>query len=172
MQSVVLGEFKTWNSLLSIQNEFKDIVDPAENNKVIVKDAPNTVPDQIMLQGTTTVNAPVAVHWRGGPPFPGTPGIDWRIQGRKGELRLISSSCALNVGRSDTKIEWYDAENGLVEELLPDHDEFEDLPMPARNIGRQYEAFRKGEWNPDFDWAVRRHEMLEEMWERFDKAQK
>jgi hypothetical protein len=112
---IVLGEFKTWDSLLSNQHESKDIIDLAKNNKVIVKDAPNTVPDQIVIHGIVAPsNAPVSVHFRGGSLFPGTPNIDWRIQGKKGELRLTSSSWSLNVGGPDTKVEWYDTENGTV----------------------------------------------------------
>ena len=167
-----MGEFKTWDSLLSNRHGFKDIIDPANNNEVIVKNAPNTVPDQIMLHGLVTPsNAPVSVHFRGGTPFPGTPNIDWRVQGEKGELRLTSSSWSLNVGRPDTKVEWYDAEKGTVEQLLSDRDEWDDLPVPAHNIARQYEAYRKGEWYPDFERAVKRHEMLEEIWKRYDRVQ-
>jgi predicted dehydrogenase len=172
MIMVVLGEFKSWDSLLSNRHEVKDVVDPANDNKIVVKDAPNTVPDQIMLHGLVAPsNAPVSIHFRGGKPFPGSPGIDWRIQGDKGELRLTSPSCSLNVGRPDTKIEWYDVGKETVEVLVPNKDVWDDLPTPAHNIARQYEAYRKGDWHPDFEWAVKRHMMLEEIWARYDDAQ-
>ncbi|KAE9362953.1 oxidoreductase family protein-like protein [Stipitochalara longipes BDJ] len=167
----VLGEFKTWNSLMAIRNSKKDIIDPANGNKVITKDAPNTVPDQILLQGTVSSGAAVSIHYRGGSPFPGTPSIQWWIQGSKGEIRLTSSSATLNVGRDDTKIEWFDKERGTVVEVKGDKDEWDELPGPARNIARVYEAYRKGEWVPDFEWAVKRHMILEEMWKRFDEGQ-
>ncbi|TVY81618.1 Galactose/lactose metabolism regulatory protein [Lachnellula suecica] len=167
----VLGEITTWNSLLSNRHEFKDIIDPSKDNKIIVKDAPNTVPDQIMLHGLVSPsNAPISIHFRGGKQFPGTPALEWRIQGEKGELRLTSSSFGLNVGTPDTKVELFDEESGIVEELVPNSSELDDLPIPAQNIARLYEAFRKGEWYPDFEWAVKRHEMLAEIWRRHDEA--
>jgi predicted dehydrogenase len=156
---------------MAIRNDKKDIIDPANENKVIIKDALNTVPDQLLLQGTVPSGAVVSIHYRGGPPFPGTPGIQWCIQGSKGELRLTSSSWSLNVGREDTKVEWFDRERGTVEELKGDVDELDELPVPARNIARVYEAYRKGDWVPDFEWGVKRHTMLEEMWRRFDESQ-
>ena len=171
----MLGEFQSWDSLLSNRHATKDIINPAENNKVITKSAPNTVPDQIMLHGTVPPSgAPVTIHYRGGKPFPGTPGIEWRIQGDIGEIRLTSPSWSLNIGRPDTKIELFDVETGEVEVevVVPERDQWDELPVPAQNIARMYEAFRKGEWFPDFEWAVRRHAMIEEMWRRYDVSQR
>src|SRR4051794_40422931 len=106
MSMVVLGDFKNYDSLLSIGHPKVDIIDRAANNKIITKGAPNSVPDQVMIQGTvSSSNAIVTYQWYGGKPFPGTPAADWRILGDKGELRLTSSSWALNVGRPETKIE-------------------------------------------------------------------
>jgi hypothetical protein len=77
----VLGEFKSWDSLLSNRHETKNIINPADNNKIITKSAPNTVPDQIMVHDMLSPSgAPVTIHYRGGKPFLGTPGIEemWR----------------------------------------------------------------------------------------------
>lgn len=156
---------------MAIRNSRKDIIDPAEGNKVVVEAAPNSVPDQILLQGTVASGAAVSIHYRGGPPFPGTPNMQWWIQGSKGEIRLMSSSWSLNVGREDTKVELLDKETAKVEEVRPEKDQWDELPIPAQNIARVYEAYRKGEWVPDFELGVRRHEMLEEMWRRFDESQ-
>lgn len=156
---------------MAIRNEKKDIIDPSEENRVIAKDAPNTVPDQIILQGTVPSRAPVSIHYRGGLPFPGTPNMQWWIQGSRGELHLTSSSWSLNVGRDDTKVEWFDRERGAVVEVKAGEDEWDELPGPARNIARVYEAYREGEWVPDFEWGVKRHVMLEEMWKKFDASQ-
>jgi hypothetical protein len=135
---------------MSNRHNFKDIINPAENNKVITKNAPNTVPDQIMLQGIASPSgAPVAIHLRGGSPFPGTPEIEWRIQGDEGELRLTSPSHFLNIGHPETKVELFDAGTGRVEVLEPEKDQWDELPVQAHNIARMYEAFRKGEWYPD-----------------------
>lgn len=51
-------------------------------------------------------------------------------------------------------------------------DEYEHLPVLARNIARLYEAFTstkaesKGEkeWYPDFEYALRKHDVIEEMY--------
>ena len=156
---------------MSIRNCFKNIIDPAQNNRVITKNAPNTVPDQIMLHGTVSPSgAPVTIHFRGGKPFPGTPEIEWRIQGDQGELRLTSPSHFLNIGHPKTKVELFDAKTGKIEVLQEEKDQWDELPIPAHNIARMYEAYRKGEWYPDFEWAVKRHEMLEEMWKQFDAS--
>ena len=96
----------------------KNIIDSANNNEVVVKDAPNNVPDQIMFHDlVSSSNAPVTMHFRGGKSFPGTPNMDWRILGTKGEIRLTGPSECLNVGRVDTKVELFDAETGKVEVL-------------------------------------------------------
>lgn len=148
----------------------KTIVDPANNGKIVVKDAPNSVPDQIMLHGLVSPsNAPVTMHFRGGGSFPGTPNMDWRILGTKGEIRLTGPSECLNVGRVETKVELFDAETGKVDVVVGDPSPLDELPLEAHNIARMYEAYRKGEWHPDFEWAVKRHEMVEEMWKQYDR---
>lgn len=110
----------------------------------------------------------MSFQWHGGQAFPGTPQADWQILGTKGSLRLSSTSWSLNVGRPATKLELYDANTGILENVLVEKDQWDELPYMAHNIARLYEAYRKKEWYPDFEWAVKRHEMLEEMWERFD----
>lgn len=55
-------------------------------------------------------------------------------------------------------------------------DGLDTLPHPAQNVGRIYEAFaagkrsREGEAGgyPGWDVAIRRHELIEEMWRRWD----
>ncbi|KUJ07716.1 putative oxidoreductase [Mollisia scopiformis] len=170
--AAVLGEVKSWDSLLANRHAVKDVVDPAKGGEVVVKDAPNTVPDQMMFQATMGEDyIPVSIHLRGGKPFPGTPTIEWRIQGSKGELRLTAPSGSLNVGRPDMKVEFWEMENDTVELVEFEEDEWVKLRVAARNIAREYEAFRKGEWVPDFAWGVKRHELIEEMWQRYDREQ-
>jgi hypothetical protein len=167
---LVLGEFKSYDSRLSIGYPIVDIIDHSDGG-IIEKGAVNTVPDQILIQGTLASNAIASYTWRGGSPFPSTPGADWRIVGSLGELHLTSSSWSLNVGRDDTKLQFFDKASGVVEDVEVESDEWDVLPWPARNIARLFEAHRKGEWVPDFKWAVRRHEFLEELWRRFDASQ-
>lgn len=77
---------------------------------------------------------------------------------------------ALNVGSPDTKLELYDA-SGKAREVAPDEDQWSKLPLPAQNIARLYEAYRKKDWYPDFDYAIKRHELIETMWRDFDQAE-
>jgi predicted dehydrogenase len=163
----VLGQFKSFGSSCSIRRPFIDIVN---GDKVIEKGARNSVPDQILMYGTVEPsNAPVRISLHSGPGFPGLPRLDWRIQGEKGWLRLTSSVFFLNIGSPDMKLELFNAETGTVEEISSDVDEWEVLPLPAHNIAKLYEAYRKNEWHPTFDWALKKHELLDRMWQTFDK---
>ncbi|KAB8075267.1 hypothetical protein BDV29DRAFT_155883 [Aspergillus leporis] len=165
--TAVLGQFKSFGSSCSIRRPFIDIVN---GDKVIEKGARNSVPDQILMYGTVEPsNAPVRISLHSGPGFPGLPRLDWRIQGEKGWLRLTSSVFFLNIGSPDMKLELFNAETGTVEEISSDVDEWEVLPLPAHNIAKLYEAYRKNEWHPTFDWALKKHELLDRMWQTFDK---
>jgi len=167
----VLGGFNNFDSALSIGHPTVDIIDPADGDKIIDKDVPNTVPDQIKILGTVGHSkVPVSFQWRGGKAFPGAPVADWQIVGQKGILRLTASSWALNVISTETKIEFFDIATGEVEILVAEKDEWVDLPVPARNIARVYEAWRKGEWYPDWEWAVKRHELIDDLWRSFDEG--
>lgn len=116
----VLGEFKSYNSVLAISNHTVDIVDPAANNKLISGGVPNTVPDQIMIHGTVAPsNAIVTFQWRAAKPLPGAPSTEWRVLGDKGELRLTSSSWSLNVGDPTVKLELSDTSLEFWSLLIP-----------------------------------------------------
>lgn len=166
-----MGEFEWYDSLLAIGHHTVDIIDPAAGDKVISEGVSNTVPDHVMIHGIVQrSNVVVNFQWHGGKPFPDTPAADWRILGDKGELRLTSSSWSLNVGRPETKIALLDSTTGVVEPISADTDEWNSLPIPAQNIARLYEAYRLKKWYPDFEWALKRHEMIEEMFKRFDAS--
>jgi predicted dehydrogenase len=145
-------------------------VDPKNGNQVLER-AVNTVPDHLLIHGTVQPSqAVVAIIFTGGDEIPGIPVLDWRIQGESGWLRLTSSSMALNVGSPDTKLGLYDA-SGKVGEVSPEEDQWSKLPLPAQNIARMYEAYRKKDWYPDFDYAIKTHELIETMWRDFDQAE-
>jgi hypothetical protein len=168
-----LGELQSFDSAAAINYPTKDIIDASQNNRILVKDAPNTVPDQIRFWGLTADSrAPVTVHLSGGKGIPGQPALDWRIQGTEGWLHLTASGTALNVGAPELSLKLYrTGADEIGEELVLDKDQWDELSMPARNIARVYEAFRKGEWYPDFEWGLKRHEYIEKIWERFDALQ-
>ncbi|EAW21044.1 uncharacterized protein NFIA_062050 [Aspergillus fischeri NRRL 181] len=166
----VLGEFKTFTSSCAISRPQLDIVNYADGGKVLEKAVRNTVPDQILIHGTAESDAFVTINLYAGKEMPGLPRLDWRIQGEKGWLRVTSPMGFLNVGTPETKLELYRTDTAQVEEVKVDEDEWDSLPIPAQNIARLYEAYRKEEWYPTFDWALRRHELIDGMWKRFDQG--
>jgi hypothetical protein len=101
------------------------------------------------------------------------PSLDWRIFGSKGEIRVTGyTKWSLNVPDEDFMLEICKVDDGEVRTVDVGRDEFEHLPVPARNIARLYEAFAscrnevEGErvWYPDFEYALKKHEVIEEMY--------
>ena len=102
-------------------------------------------------------------------------------------MRLVSEDYFIHMGhgRPKTRIELFvegEGEGeGKAEEVVWGEVEGEewdggdevskmDLPVIARGIARLYEGYRKGEEGvPDWDVAVKRHEVVEEMWRRYDE---
>ncbi|EAW10012.1 uncharacterized protein ACLA_042340 [Aspergillus clavatus NRRL 1] len=167
--ATVLGEFKKFSSSCAISRPALDIVDYS-NGQVVEKAVRNTVPDQILMHGTVEKSdAFVTISLHAGKEIPGLPRLDWRIQGDKGWLRLTSAILFQNVGSPETKLELVKLD-GSVEEISVEADEWDSLPIPAQNIARLYEAYRRDEWYPSFAWALRRHELLDGMWKRFDEG--
>ncbi|KAB8231260.1 Gfo/Idh/MocA family protein [Aspergillus alliaceus] len=170
--TAVLGEFKTFKTFSTISRQTLDIKDYSvgEPGKVIAAGVQNTVPDQILAYGRVEpYNAAVTINLYAGKEFPGQPRLDWRIQGEKGWLRLSSPMFFLNVGGPGIKLEIANHDTGTVEELFPETDEWDELSVPAQNIARLYEAYRKKEWYPTFDWALKRHEAIDALWKQFDE---
>ncbi|KAE8153094.1 hypothetical protein BDV25DRAFT_42159 [Aspergillus avenaceus] len=166
----VLGKFTNFRSSLMISRPTVDIKDYNDGGKIVEAAAPNTVPDQVVATGFIgPSNAQVAMKFYAGKEFPGHPRLDWRIQGEKGWLVVTSPVFFLNLGSPDIKIHISNHETDTVREVAPDKDEWDELPVPAQNIARLYEAYRQQEWYPDFSWALQWHETIEEMWKRFDE---
>lgn len=165
----VLGEFASFDSLLLNGQPLVDIVD-RDGTLLDWDDArKQDDPAQIVVQAKTENGSVVTFFLRHGKPQPGKHIMEWRIFGQDGELRVTSPTPFLNVGHPDTKIELHDHKTGKIETVDRGEDELAHLPLAARNIGRMYEAFWKGEEGVrDFDLAVKRHRMIEEMWGRYD----
>ncbi|OAP55923.1 hypothetical protein AYL99_10075 [Fonsecaea erecta] len=124
-------------------------------------------PDQILLQGRLDrhPSAVFSFHLRAGDRFIGQPGSTWRIYGTKGELAVEFASAGPQMAKA-TSIRFSNAEKGIVEDFNVDEggQEWTDLPTPAQNIGRLYEAYATGESYGDFDLAVKRHELMDDFW--------
>ncbi|KAF7966290.1 hypothetical protein HWV62_39237 [Athelia sp. TMB] len=173
----VLGEVASHRSLLVNQYPEVSIVDP--KTREVLEKRPNDVPNQIVFNAILKSGAVLTqkLHSSASIPPGGKdqgqpPGLDWRIFGSKGEIRITANETwALNTGNGDAKVEvWKD--DGTVVVVDIGVDEFEDLPAPARNIGRVYEAFaagldgegKKKKWYPDFEHALKTHELIEQMY--------
>lgn len=149
-------------SLLANQRKSLKLVD--SSGKVVKENVPKDTDDTIFLTGTLSSGIPVSMTLRGGAPFKGTPGLDWRIYGEKGEIRVTASGPFLQIGYPDMKIEVHDFEKDTVEEVKLEKDEFDSFGIPARNVARVYKELSEGRNNCTFEDAVERHRLLQGMY--------
>lgn len=165
--SIVLGSIDSFHSVVLNGHPVVDII--ARDGSIVEKGRKKTVPDQVMFHAKTSNGAIFSLYSRGGKPFPGTPALEWRIHGETGEIRITSPTTFLNVGHPESKIELHDQKTGQVEVVEPLKDELDHLPLPARNIGRMYELFAKGEEGiQDFEHAAKKHRFLAELFRQYD----
>jgi hypothetical protein len=69
-------------------------------------------------------------------------GLDWRIFGPKGDIRVTGyKQWSLNAEPEDIVLKICRADDGEVVKFDVEEDEFEHLPVAARNIAKLYEAF-------------------------------
>lgn len=174
-----LGEMESFNSLLAVQRKTTNIIDRQANNKIVEKDKPKNTFDQAIIQGqlqsSQTTKPLLSYHMRGGKPFPGPQGdpkLIWRIYGTKGEIQFTGPTCSLNVGYEEGfKIDVVDSSGKVVNVEVPKDDFLDGLSVPGRNISRLYEAFADGKSGyPDWNDALKRHRMLDEMERRADSG--
>jgi predicted dehydrogenase len=139
-----------------------------KDGTVLNKNFKKTSDDTIFLHGYLTSGIPISYTLRGGIPFKDTPGLDWRIYGSKGEIRVTASGPFLQVGYPDVKIQIHDVEKGTVEEVKIEEDEVDTLlkgyGIPSKNTGRVYRELNEGRNNCSFEDAVERHEFIEEIY--------
>jgi predicted dehydrogenase len=166
----VLGELKSYTSFIANQRPETRIIDRKTN--AVVETVIKNTPDQFLIQGTLQSGALLSFHLRGGKPFPTGPQFLWRIYGEKGEIEVTAPMAYLNVGSDDTKVLLHDQLTGQVETIEVEKDEWDELPQPAKNIARLYEAIRKGESEgvADFESTVQRHALIEEMYKHWDSG--
>ncbi|KAK8079432.1 hypothetical protein PG997_007250 [Apiospora hydei] len=151
------------NALMTVR---RPIVKLAKADGTIISDHhPQTAEDTIFINGVLASSVPVQYTLRGGSPFKGVPSLDWRILGTKGELRITASGVFLQIGYPDQKIEFFDAAADTVAEVPIQTDEWDALPMPARNVARVYEGIA-GDAEAKkllcgFEDAVEKHRFLE-----------
>ncbi len=144
-----------------------------------IKTVRSSVPDLIFISGRwgesniTQKDATLHYRFRRGQPFPGEPALEWTINGERGEIRIISPQTTfIQVGdpSSPRIIEVHDFESNEVEKLEWEWEPWQqELPFPARNIGRLYEDFAavKGTGLEEnyltFETAAAIHEQLDQL---------
>ncbi|KAE9373316.1 NAD-binding Rossmann fold oxidoreductase family protein [Stipitochalara longipes BDJ] len=149
-------------SVLANRRKFQKLL--GNDGKVIEEKREKTTVDTVFLDGTLSSGIPISFSLRGGKPFPGQPGMDWTIHGEKSTIRISSPSPFLQIGFDGMKIEVQDGEGEKVEEVEIGGDEFDGYGHPARNVGRVYKVFTKGEINCSFEDAVERHALIEALY--------
>jgi hypothetical protein len=177
----VHGEIKDIRSLLVNQHPKVDIVHET-TGQVIIAGKSSNVPSQVLLSARTESGTVLSYHMRSDTfwytekrPKDSPPMVSWRIFGSKGEIQIQfwggPIPWSFNNDSAQLSVAVHDLETRETVELDSVKDELEHLPEPARNVARLYEAYasaRAGDessWYPDFDYALKRHEMLEEMYE-------
>ncbi|RFU30915.1 hypothetical protein B7463_g5430, partial [Scytalidium lignicola] len=180
--TAALGEVSSYRSLLVNQFPEVDIVDPV-THEIVEKSRKNDVPNQIAFEAVLESGAVLTFKLNTAPAIsPGAkpqqervqfPVLDWHIVGTKGELRIKSyDDWLLSGGSAKLVFEICKADDGEVVQLDLGQDEFEHLPLYSRNIARLYEAFAEGldekgekkKWYPDFERALKRHKLLDQMY--------
>ena len=158
-----VGELESFRSLLSIQRSSVDIIDPETLSTMTI---PRTTYDQILVQGTLKSGASISGHQRGGPPFKGSPGLVWLIQGELGEIEVTADDFLPHLGykQMDIRIHNFGSGNVIaVDWRGQESRSTRDLHAPAADIAEIYEAFARGNTHTDWKDAVRRHEMIDEV---------
>ncbi len=138
---------------------------------------PKTADDTMFVNGELgSEKVPLSWNLLGGEAFPGTLGLEWRIYGEKGTLRVVAGGPFLQIGYDDMKIEVQSFEHGSVKEVAIQSDEFDgkkldDFPYnpafanyAAKNMSRLYKHLAEGGENCSWERAVELHELIEELY--------
>ncbi|KAK4542709.1 hypothetical protein LTR36_006281 [Oleoguttula mirabilis] len=170
----VLGEYASSQAHWQIQRPNQTIVNRETGAKrLIISD----VPDLVSLHGTlqpsryVAEGASLVVHFRSGPPFPGTTAFAWTITGQKGEIRVSSErGPSIQVAADDVPvpIEVHDFATGEVKQVEWTWEEWQGtLSARGRNIGKVYDLLYEGRVEKsgvaNFETAAVRHRQLNAM---------
>jgi hypothetical protein len=188
-----VGPVKTFTSQCANMRKYTKVIDRSKSPPTVVHEAfPKDTPDQIMVQGRLESGAVISAHMRGGRNFPGAPGMEWRIYGRTGEIRVVCPGHFLHMGFPndtadkkvekftfpgdgdffmDMKFELHDFATGQVEAIKIDSDEWDALRREAQNPARVYEAYRKGdmEYYATFEEALKMHRFIDTIMKGLDE---
>ncbi|KAK4998281.1 transcription regulator gal80 [Elasticomyces elasticus] len=181
----VLGDFEYFSSMLGITHPEVGIFDLTATEKKISEKVTTTTPDQIFVQGKLASGALLTYHLEGGDPFPGEPGLRWHVVGDQGELMITNPIALVDMVHSGAKILLYEKGEPKLQhpmqheksvepvEVKVQEDSLTNMKDPAQNVGRLYEAYADGKTDmyPDWNLGLKRHELIEEMFQRWDGDQ-
>ncbi|KAJ5984808.1 hypothetical protein N7522_012004 [Penicillium canescens] len=165
----VLGEFSSFHSLLSNQRPIVKIV--KDDGSVAKENVEKTTPDHVMIQGSLKSGAVFSATIRGGSPFKGSPGLEWRIYGEKGEIKITGPSAFIEIVGTNS-IQLHDFDTDEIVEIALKNGAFAEMDPIYRNLARVYEAIAAGDKSLlcDFEDAVERHHFIEEIYNKNSKA--
>lgn len=154
-----LGELHEFSTLTSVQRSQIEIMGSDSQVLEVLK---RTSMDHIVLQGFLRSGAVICVLQRGGRPFKGTPGLDWRIYGERGEIRMtIEQSSYPHLTSDGIDIEVHDSAQNTLDKIKPETTSR--FASPIAEIEKIYEAFAMGEHQPDWREAARRHQLMDKI---------
>ncbi|KAJ6092403.1 hypothetical protein N7467_004372 [Penicillium canescens] len=165
----VLGEFSNFQSLLSNQRPVVKIV--KADGSVAKENVEKTTPDHVMIQGSLKSGAVFSATIRGGSPFKGSPGLEWRIYGEKGEIKITGPSAFIEIVGTNS-IQLHDFATDEIVEIALNNGAFTEMDPINRNLARVYEAIAAGDKSLlcDFEDAVKRHHFIEEIYNQNSKT--
>ncbi|KAI4720248.1 NAD(P)-binding protein [Aureobasidium sp. EXF-10727] len=165
----VFGELESFDTIMGIERPKVDLID-LENQGKVVGTITKDTPDNIAMQGRFKSGTLLNYDLRSAAPFPGEPGLRWTINGEKGEILVTNPSAMFDITHDGVKIQLHETGKDNAETINIPSDNLSDLKHPSQNVGRLYEAYAKGDTKSYCDWklALRRHELIEEMFQRGD----
>jgi predicted dehydrogenase len=130
-----------------------------------------TTPDHVMIQGSLKSGAVFSATIRGGSPFKGSPGLEWRIYGEKGEIKITGPSAFIEIVGTNS-IQLHDFATDEIVEIAHKNGAFAEMDPINRNLARVYEAIAAGDKSLlcDFEDAVKRHHFIEEIYNQNSKT--
>ncbi|KAF2101324.1 NAD(P)-binding protein [Rhizodiscina lignyota] len=151
-------------ALLGNQVPYMLVKEEDGSTKRIEKDTP----DHIAISGhMASASGPLFnFYMRGGKPFKDEPGLVWSVYGDEGEMQISCESSAIQMSFPLT-VKIYDNKTDDVETVDVaglDRGLCADLTPEARDVGRLYEAYALGKDYGDWELAVRRHELVEQIY--------
>lgn len=186
-----LGEIESMSSMLDILRPEIGVFDPSDPDKKIKEVVKTDVPDIVLLQGRLESGAAITYRLDGGDPFPGEPGLRWRIVGEKGELLITAPFALIDIVHAGTTIKLFESKvkQAVVGEPLEkitgggEKNEPVDIEIPkddlskvggrAENVGRIYEAYADGKTDMYADWelGLKRHELIEQIFQQWHSGE-